>query len=122
MKNIDKKFILIGLSYLLIGMLHGLYMAYVGNYLYSIMHAHLLLIGGFLMMIFGILHYTLPKLRNDALSTLHFWLTNIGAPAFFIGITLAVSGITPWVAHAGATLTIISLVIFMIMAARMETE
>lgn len=122
MLNIDKKFILIGFVYLLIGMVHGLYMAYVGNYLFTVVHAHTLLVGGFLMILYGILHRLYASLREDKLSTLQFWLANIGAPTFAVGIWLAVSGITDWIGHIGASLSIIGIVLFAMMTNRLQSE
>jgi len=118
MPNMDIRYILIGLFYVIVGMLFGLYMAYAGRYDYGAIHAHLVLIAGFLFILYGILLNIAPAAKHDPLATTQFWCANVGALLFPVGITIAVFRVTDWVGHAGAALVIVSQLMFVVLYRR----
>ena len=86
MRNVDSKLILVGFFYFLLALMQGQFMAYTADYRFYPMHAHMGLIGGVLMVLYGLVYRAFPAMQQDALVKTHFWLANIAAPIFFAGI------------------------------------
>ena len=77
MKNIERKFILTGLVFLLAGMALGLKMAISQDFGMHGLHAHLNLLGFVLMTLFGLCYRAWPKMQESKLATLHYWLHTV---------------------------------------------
>ena len=80
--NISRNFIVIGMVYVLIGMLIGAHMAASGNHAAGGAHAHINLIGFVMMVLFGLCYRVFPDLADNGLARLHFWLHQVGALVF----------------------------------------
>ena len=90
--NISRNFIVIGMIYVLIGMLLGAHMAASGNHAAGGAHAHINLIGFVMMVLFGLCYRVFPDLADSGLARLHFWLHQAGALVFLISLYLLLSG------------------------------
>jgi cbb3-type cytochrome oxidase subunit 1 len=112
MRNIDSKLILVGIIYFLLATIQGQFMAITADYRYFPMHAHMGLVGGVLMILYGLIYRAYPETQQDALVKFHFWLANIGSPIFFAGIGISIAGGTRNVGHAGSIIVIVALMIF----------
>ena len=122
MQNIDTRFVVIGVTYALLGMIHGDWMGVAGDYTLRPLHAHVALIGGVFMILKGLVYRAYPRAAADPLAPVHFWLANTGAPVFFAGIYLAVSGKTRLVGHAGGALVALAMVLFLVIILRARKD
>ena len=122
MRNLDSKLVFIGLVYAVLAMIQGQAMAYTADYAYYPMHAHMALVGGVFMMLYGLVYRAFPAMQSDALVKAQFWLANIGAPVFFAGIGISIAGGTRWVGHTGSITVIVALLLFAIIFYRSRTE
>ena len=118
MRNVDSKLVLVGFFYFLLALLQGQLMAFTADYRYFPMHAHMGLIGGVLMIIYGLIYRAFPAMQQDALVKIHFWLVNIASPIFFAGIGISIAGGTRNVGHTGSVVVIIAFIMFAIMFLR----
>jgi len=122
MPNVDIKLILVGFVYFLLAMIQGQFMAFTADYSFYPMHAHMGLIGGVLMILYGLIYRAFPVMQQDALVKLHFWLASIGSPIFFAGIGVSIAGGTRNVGHTGSIIVIIALLFFALMFFRMQRK
>ncbi len=112
MKNIDNKFILIGIAYLVLAMIQGLAMAATADYGLQPVHAHMALVGGAWMVLYGLVYRVYPAMATQGLAALQFWIANTGAPIFFVGIWISIADGSRNVGHFGAILVLLSLLMF----------
>ncbi len=122
MRNVDSKLILVGFFYFLLALIQGQFMAYIADYRFYPMHAHMGLIGGVLMVLYGLIYRAFPAMQQDALVKPHFWLANIASPIFFAGIGISIAGGTRNVGHAGSIVVIIAFIMFALMFLRTNRE
>ena len=76
---------------LLIGMLWGMEMGIRQDFALAPAHAHLNLIGGVLLFVFGLYYTLVPAAGNSTLAKLQGWLHIAGGVLFPIGIAVVVS-------------------------------
>ncbi len=122
MRNVDSKLILVGFFYFLLALMQGQFMAYTADYRFYPMHAHMGLIGGVLMVLYGLVYRAFPAMQQDALVKTHFWLANIAAPIFFAGIGISIAGGTRNVGHTGSVMVIIAFIMFALMFLRTDRK
>ncbi|MDF3813490.1 MULTISPECIES: hypothetical protein [Rhodopseudomonas] len=97
---------------LLIGMIGGIAMGVTQNFTLSPAHAHLNLIGGVLLFLFGLYYRLFPAVGQTALARIQGWLHMVGGVVFPAGIALAVG-----VSHAWEPMAIVgALIVFVAMA------
>lgn len=106
MKNLDRWFILMAITYALLGMLLGLWMGANEDMTHLPVHTHLNLVGWTSMALFGLIYKAYPSLMASPLARWHFILMAIGTPVMLIGIPIAHSGGTPLLAIAGSVTVI----------------
>jgi hypothetical protein len=73
---------------LLVGMLAGIVMGIQQNFVLAPAHAHLNLIGGVLLFLFGLYYRLVPAAGTSALAKVQGWLHMIGAIVFPIGVAV----------------------------------
>ncbi len=88
------KLIKIGIVYLLLGMLLGVYMGASKDFTLRPVHAHINLLGWTLLAISGILFHLFPQLEQSVLAKVYFWLYNVSVPVSMIGLTMFLKGNT----------------------------
>jgi hypothetical protein len=73
---------------LLAGMLAGIVMGIQQNFLLTPAHAHLNLIGGVLLFLFGLYYRLVPAAGTSTLAKVQGWLHMIGAILFPVGVAV----------------------------------
>jgi peptidoglycan/LPS O-acetylase OafA/YrhL len=73
---------------LLIGMLAGIVMGMEQNFTLAPAHAHLNLIGGVLLFLFGLYYRLVPAAGTSTLAKVQGWLHMIGAILFPVGVAV----------------------------------
>jgi hypothetical protein len=85
LNRLCRRYIRVAFFYLVLGLLLGLGMLAFGNDNFQFVHAHMLLVGFVLFLIYGIgykliptMFFGLPKVENIGWAEAQFWLANIG--------------------------------------------
>jgi hypothetical protein len=73
---------------LLVGMLAGIVMGIQQNFVLAPAHAHLNLIGGVLLFLFGLYYRLIPAAGTTTLAKVQGWLHMIGAILFPVGVAV----------------------------------
>jgi cbb3-type cytochrome oxidase subunit 1 len=110
----ELRFLKIAVVYLVIGAALGLVMGISGKFNLAPVHAHLLLLGWVSLALAGLVYHWYPAAAATKLARIHFWLHNVGLPAFMAGLALLLSG-NDWalpIAAASATVVLVGLVVF----------
>ena len=93
--NLSKRFIVWALSFAVVGLGLGIYMAASGNHGELPAHAHILLIGFVVNFIYGIIHRLWLVQPNRALATTQFFLHQVAAVVISVGLFLVFGGFVP---------------------------
>ncbi|GIK84658.1 MAG: hypothetical protein BroJett026_01390 [Betaproteobacteria bacterium] len=107
-------FLKIAVVYLVIGAVLGLVMGITQQFALTPVHAHLLLLGWASLALAGLVYHLYPAASATRLARLHFWLHNLGLPAFMVGLAAYLTGspqAEPMLV-AGAVTVIVGLVLF----------
>jgi hypothetical protein len=75
---------------LLIGMLAGIVMGMEENFSLQPAHAHLNLVGGVLLFLFGLYYRLFPAAGQSTLATIQGWLHIVGGVLFPLGVAIVV--------------------------------
>ena len=78
----------VGVVILLIGMLAGIAMGIEQDFMLAPAHAHLNLVGGVLLFLFGLYYQLVPAAGSSSLARVQGWLHIIGAILFPAGVAL----------------------------------
>jgi hypothetical protein len=97
--------------YLLVGMVFGIWMSATGDHTLAPAHAHLNLIGGVLMALFGTF-YTLRPAAVGTLAKAQVGIAHLAIWAMFPGIIMAILGMNDILAKIGAILGVITILLF----------
>lgn len=90
---LDRKFLLCGLFYAIVGMGIGIYMAGSKNHALFVAHAHILLVGFLVSFIYGLIHKLWISAQNMGLAKLQFYLHQVSALVMGVGLVLFYSGL-----------------------------
>jgi hypothetical protein len=107
-------FIRIAVIYLVIGAALGLGMGISQKFTLIPVHAHVLLLGWASLALAGVVYHLYPMAASTRLARIHFWLHNLGLPAFMIALALLLTGMEaalPVVA-AAAVVVLLGLILF----------
>jgi hypothetical protein len=85
-------FIRIAVVYLVVGAALGFIMGISGKFTLAPVHAHLVLVGWATLALAGLVYQAWPAAAATRLARGHFWLHNLGLPAFMAGLALMLSG------------------------------
>jgi hypothetical protein len=88
----DRKFLLCALAYVVFGMGVGIYMAASKNHGEYVAHAHILLVGFVLSLIYGLIHRLWINAENRAVASVQFYLHQLSALVMSIGLLLFYGG------------------------------
>jgi hypothetical protein len=80
----------IGAVILLVGMLAGIAMGIQQDFTLAPAHAHLNLVGGVLLFLFGLYYRLVPAAGNSPLAKLQAWLHIVGGIVFPAGVAIVV--------------------------------
>lgn len=84
----DKKFVLTGLGYAIIGLALGIFMAASKDHGHLVTHAHIMLIGFVVSFIYGLCHKLWLNNIISTLSKTQFYIHQIGTVGVVIGLFL----------------------------------
>ena len=109
---------------LLIGMLAGIAMGIEQNFALEPAHAHLNLVGGVLLFLFGLYYRLFPAAGQSALATIQGWLHIIGGILFPIGIAIVIWKGDSYVAFpiVGSLIVIVATALFAVIVFRTSTS
>ena len=91
--NLDRKFLIWGLGYAAVGISLGLYMAASQNHGELVTHAHILLVGFVLSLVYGIIHKLWLEKPNRAIANTQFVLHQAAAVTVSVGLFLLYGGL-----------------------------
>ncbi len=93
----DRKFLVWALSYAVAGMCLGIFMAASQNHGQHVTHAHIMLVGFVVSLIYGVIHRLWLAQHQGAtqLARLQFYAHHAGALAMFTGLLLLYGGVVP---------------------------
>jgi hypothetical protein len=111
MSTIDRTFVVLGLAWLVLGMLVGLQMGATGSNQYLLVHVAMLMGGFVLLTFYGLIHRAWPALRDSGLALPQFWTAAIGPLITVIGTALIVNGMGMAVALVGSLLDLIGAIL-----------
>src|ERR1700712_1454011 len=105
---------------LLIGMLAGIAMGITQNFLLAPAHAHLNLVGGVLLFLFGLYYRLIPAAGSTTLARLQGWLHIVGGILFPAGVAVVLlKGRTFEAAPiVGSLIVVAAMVLFAVRTAR----
>lgn len=87
-KTMDKKFVLTGLGYAIIGLALGIFMAATKDHGHLVTHAHIMLVGFVVSFIYGLCHKLWLNNIVSTLSKAQFYIHQIGTIGIVIGLFL----------------------------------
>lgn len=93
--NLDRKFLVWALGYAAVGISLGLYMAASQNHGELVTHAHILLIGFVLSLVYGIIHKLWLGNPNRSVANFQFVLHQAAAITVSVGLFLLYGGMVP---------------------------
>ena len=108
------RFLKIAVVYLVVGATLGLGMGISQQFALAPVHAHLLLLGWASLALAGTIYHLYPAAAATRLARVHFWLHNLGLPAFMIGLALVLTQ-RMWalaVTEVGAVAVLLGLFVF----------
>lgn len=91
-KRLARRFILIAVTYLLVGAGLGVYMGATRAFQFAPVHAHLNLLGWASMALAGLIYDRFPAAGASRLGLLHFWMHNLVLPASMIVLFASIAG------------------------------
>jgi hypothetical protein len=110
----------VGVVVLLIGMLGGIAMGIRQDFALQAVHAHLNLVGGVLLFLFGLYYRLVPAAGNSALAKTQGWLHIIGGIFFPIGVAVVIIKGESWIALpiVGSLIVVVAMALFAVIVFR----
>jgi hypothetical protein len=93
--SLDRRFLVWALGYAIVGICLGIYMAASQNHGEFITHAHILLIGFVLSLVYGIIHRLWLGEPGRAVARVQFWVHQLGAITLSVGLFLLYGNFLP---------------------------
>ncbi|MEO5830747.1 MAG: TonB-dependent receptor [Rhodanobacter sp.] len=93
--TLDRKFLLCGFAYAVVGMGLGVYMGASGNHVLFIAHAHILLVGFVVSFIYALVHKLWMTGSTGRLAGFQFYLHQFAALVMTSGLVLLFGGVLP---------------------------
>jgi hypothetical protein len=104
--------------YLLVGMAFGIWMSATQDHTLSPAHAHLNLIGGVLLALFGAFYMLVPTAAESILAKIQVAVTHLAVWFMFPGIIMAIQQKGETLAKLGSVLGIVAILLFVVIVAR----
>ncbi|MEH6749224.1 MAG: hypothetical protein V7698_02975 [Paracoccaceae bacterium] len=118
MRGIAFYFLCAAIIAVLVGMAWGIQMSAAGDHKLSGAHAHLNLVGWVTLSIFAFYYHLVPEAQAGWLPKLHLACALGGVVLLVPGIVMAIQGQDMTLAKIGSTLTLASMVLFLIVVLR----
>lgn len=91
----DRKYLVWALSYAVSGMCLGIFMAATQDHGQHVTHAHIMLVGFVVSLIYGVIHKLWLMQVSATVARLQFIAHHAGAVAMFVGLLLLYGGVVP---------------------------
>lgn len=119
MKRIDRIYILVGLSWVIVGMIYGAWLGATRQPNFANSHAHINLLGFVTSVLFGILYWAYPSLAKSRLAIWQFALYEVGVVMLVIGkILVDKDGTETPFLQIGSVVTILGTALMLYLFAR----
>jgi sorbitol-specific phosphotransferase system component IIBC len=89
--NVSRNFLLVGVVYLIIGIILGSYMGAMNDHTLAPLHAHINLLGFTLMTVFALVYRVFGAMAEASLARIHFWCHLVGSIGLLIGLFMILS-------------------------------
>jgi nitric oxide reductase large subunit len=122
MQRLDRTYILVGLAWVVLGMIFGAWLGASDHLNYANSHAHLNLLGFVTSVLFGLLLWAYPGLRENRLAMWQFVIYEIGVVVLVAGKVLVDGGTDTPLLAVGSIITIVGGALMLWMFARMPKE
>jgi hypothetical protein len=93
--NLDRRFLIWALSYAAVGLALGIYMAASNNHGELVTHAHILLVGFVLSLVYGVIHKLWLEKPSRGVANAQFLVHQAAAVTVSIGLFLIFGGLVP---------------------------
>ena len=104
--------------YLLVGMAFGIWMSATQDHTLAPAHAHLNLIGGVLLALFGTFYMLVPNAAEGVLARIQVAATQLAIWFMFPGIIMAIQQKGETLAKIGSVCGIVAILLFVVIVAR----
>lgn len=118
MQRLDRNYILLGLAWVVAGMVFGTWLGASNHMNYGNSHAHMNLLGFVASVLFGLMHHAYPTLRNSRLAVAQFAVYEVGVLLLIIGKVLVDGGQETLFLQVGALVTILGALMMLILFAK----
>ena len=118
MQRLDRNYILLGLAWVVVGMIYGTWLGATNQMNYANSHAHLNLLGFVTSVLFGLLHWAYPALGKSRLAVWQFAIYEVGVVLLVVGKILVDAGSETPLLPVGAIITIVGAALMLVMFAR----
>ena len=115
MQQLDRNYILLGLCWVIVGMILGIWLGITNQMNYANSHAHVGLLGFVGSVLFGLLHWAYPALSRSRLATAQFFIYQIGAVILVVGKFLQDGGKETVLLPIGALVTLLGALLMLAM-------
>ena len=92
MKTVDSTYLVIGASWLLVGLTLGIVMGASHNFQFMPLHAHINLVGFACHSIFGLVYRAWPGMKTSRLASAQFWIFVLATPITLVGLYFTLTG------------------------------
>jgi hypothetical protein len=119
MQRFDRNYILLGLVWVMVGMIFGTWLGASNHLNYANSHAHANLLGFVTSVLFGLLHWAYPALARSRLALAQFVIYEVGVLVLVIG-KVYVDGGTPIepLLIGGSLITMVGALLMLVMFAK----
>ncbi len=118
MNNIGRNYILLGLVWLICGMIFGMWLGASNQMNYANSHAHANLLGFVTSVLFGMLHNAYPALGKSRLALPQLVIYQVGALMLVTGKVLVDGGVESPLLIAGSLVTVLGAILMLVMFAK----
>jgi peptidoglycan/LPS O-acetylase OafA/YrhL len=118
MQRLDRNYILIGLAWVVVGMVFGAWLGASNHLNYANSHAHINLLGFVTSVLFGLLHWAYPALGKSRAAFWQFVIYEVGVVVLVIGKVLVDGGTENVLLPIGSVITIIGGALMLLMFAK----
>lgn len=118
MQRLDRNYILLGLAWVIVGMIFGAWLGASNHLNYGNSHAHINLLGFVTSALFGLLHHAWPALRTSRLAVPQFVIYEVGVLLLVIGKVLVDGGQLTMFLEVGSLVTIVGAILMLVMFTR----
>ncbi len=92
MQGVARNFFILALIYAVVGMALGLHMSISQDHGQMSTHAHRMVAGWLMSVVFEFFHHLFPAVARGRLATIHFWLTAVSGAVLLVSLFFLLAG------------------------------